>query len=31
VSFLHSQKELMLQAPKNIYKYRNQCSVSVTL
>jgi hypothetical protein len=30
VSFLHSQKELMLQAPKNIYKYRNQCSGSVT-
>jgi hypothetical protein len=30
VSFLHSQKELMLQAPKNIDKYRNQCSVFVT-
>jgi hypothetical protein len=30
VSFLHSQKELMLQAPKNIDKYRNQCSGSVT-
>jgi hypothetical protein len=30
ISFLHSQKELMLQAPKNIYKYRNKCSGSVT-
>ncbi len=31
VSFLHSQKELMLQAPKNIYKHRNKGSRSVTL
>jgi hypothetical protein len=30
VSLLHSQKKLMLQAPKNIDKYRNQFSGSVT-